>query len=101
MPRALVTCRWKRRGCGSRLAVRLASGTGLPSKDLCPQCGEPGALRHLLVQARRRWPNRVWTVDEVLVQDGTASPLGPQRRVRASPRPRKSTVAVTGPRNGP
>jgi hypothetical protein len=63
----MVTCRWKQRGCGSRLAVELESGTGLAGQDLCPRCGEAGAVRHLLVASRRRWPNRVWTVRAIQV----------------------------------
>lgn len=92
MPTAKVTCRWKQRGCGARLAVELESGTGLASQDLCPRCGDAGALRHLLVASRRRWPNRVWTVRSVQAIDepATARP-SPARaaRPRRAPAPLK------------
>lgn len=88
MPRALVTCSWKKRGCGSRLAVDLTSGTGLPSRDLCPKCGEPGALRHILVQARTRWPNRVWTVQDVQVLPSAANAASEAEPVSPSARPK-------------
>lgn len=75
MPTAKVTCRWKQRGCGARLAIELESGTGLAGQDLCPRCGEAGAVRHLLVASRRKFPNRVWTIRSIEALEGTGDPL--------------------------
>ena len=61
------------------MAVELESGTGLAGQDLCPRCGEAGAVRHLLVASRRRFPNRVWTVRSITAIEGTgdAIPVDP------------------------
>ena len=78
MPTARVTCKWKQRGCGERLSVELESGTGLAGQDLCPRCGEAGAVRHLLVASRRRFPNRVWTVRTIqVIAEPEAPSAGP------------------------
>lgn len=88
MPTAKVTCRWKQRGCGARLAVELESGTGLAGQDLCPRCGEAGAVRHLLVASRRRFPNRVWTIRRIEAIEGTGDPV-PASGPAAPPAPLK------------
>lgn len=65
VPRALITCQGRDRRCGARLQIELASGAGLGSQEACPRCGDTKSARFVLVQARQRFPNRVWVVQAI------------------------------------